>query len=129
MTRLPTPAEQMLKEILLSLNGGVLKGKFHAQHVVKGRWIVDFFFFEIRLAIEVDGSFHDSPEQRKKDREKEAECRRSDMTLLRLTNSEVFGDREALVQKLRDEWRAALHRRRRTQPPARAHSARPDPDL
>ena len=54
----PTRAEAELQRILNSLNGGVLRGKFKREHVVSGKWIVDFFFPEVRLAIEVDGSVH-----------------------------------------------------------------------
>lgn len=110
MRRRPTPAERRLSWILNSLNRGVLKGRFRKQHVVSGRWIVDFFFPEIRLAIEVDGSFHLSEERRALDREKEQDCARFDITLLRLKNAEVFGDRERLIERLRDGWRTALRR-------------------
>src|SRR5437588_7901400 len=63
----PTAAERELCSILGSLKGGVLKGRFTKQHVVSGRWIVDFFFPEIRLAIEVDGAIHCTAEQRARD--------------------------------------------------------------
>jgi very-short-patch-repair endonuclease len=110
MRRNPTQAEQQLSTILNSLNSGVLRGRFRSQHAVSGRWIVDFFFPEIRLAIEVDGRVHRSKEQRAKDAEKERDCRRFDITLVRISNSEVFGDREKLLDKLRSGWRTALRR-------------------
>src|ERR1700692_3618839 len=56
----PTRAEAELERVLNSLNDGVLRGKFRREHVVSGKWIVDFFFPEIRLAIEVDGSLHNT---------------------------------------------------------------------
>lgn len=106
----PTRAERRMKEILESLNGGVLKGRFRFQHAISGRWIVDFFFPENRLALEIDGSIHLTEAQRKRDREKNYDCRRFDITLVRIHNAEVFGDREKLVQKLRKGWRRALDR-------------------
>lgn len=106
----PTSAERKLIGILNSLKKGVLKGSFRSQHVVSGRWIVDIFFHEIRLAIEVDGSVHNTAEQKNRDRQKERDCARFDITLLRLTNAEVFGDRERLIQQLRNGWREALDR-------------------
>jgi very-short-patch-repair endonuclease len=106
----PTPAELRLLGILNSLNDGVLRGRFDTQHVVSGRWIVDFFFSEIRLAIEVDGAVHQTEDQKTRDLEKEQDCARFDITLLRITNADVFGDRDKLVDKLRHGWRMALKR-------------------
>jgi very-short-patch-repair endonuclease len=110
MRRHPTRAERRFLEILNSLNRGVLRGRFRTQHAISGRWIVDFFFPQIRLAVEVDGSVHRGDEQRVLDLEKEQDCARFDITLLRITNADVFGDRELLVCKLRDGWRMALKR-------------------
>jgi very-short-patch-repair endonuclease len=81
-------------------------GGFHVsvrEHVASGKWIVDFFFPEIRLAIEVDGSTHNSQAQQAKDRQKDADCKRFDITVLRLRNAEIFGNRDRLTEKLR--WR------------------------
>lgn len=109
----PTPGEAELERILNSLNGGVLRGGFRREHVISGKWIVDFFFPEIRLAIEVDGSIHNTSAQRAKDSEKDADCERFDITILRLRNSEIFGHRDRLLEKLRAGWRAAKHRHNR----------------
>lgn len=87
-----------------------MRGKFKREHIVSGRWIVDFFFPEIRLAIEVDGSIHNTPDQQAKDRKKDQDCERFDITILRISNAEVFGDRERLVGKLRAGWSAAKNR-------------------
>lgn len=109
----PTPAERELRRILDQLNGGVLRGKYKCQHAISGKWIVDFFFPEIRLAIEVDGSIHLTEEQREQDRLKEADCARFDITMLRIGNREVYRDRESLIEKLRSGWREALGRENR----------------
>src|SRR3981081_2382284 len=109
----PTRAEAELERILNSLSGGILRGKFKREHVVSGKWIVDFFFPEIRLAIEVDGLAHSSDVQRAKDREKDSDCRRFDITVLRLRNSEIFGNRDRLVEKLRTAWSSAKQRSNR----------------
>lgn len=108
-----TTAERALRNILNGLNGGVLKGRFVEQHVISGKWIVDFFFPEVRLAIEVDGSYHNSISQRHKDKLKEADCVRFDITLIRIRNYEVHDDREVLVEKLRNGWRQAKNRENR----------------
>ena len=109
----PTPAEEKLRRILNDLNGGVLRDRFRREHAILRKWIVDFYFHEIRLAIEVDGSFHRSKSQLNRDRRKDADCARSGITVLRITNREVFGDKEILIRKLREGWRKALDRKNR----------------
>lgn len=106
----PTRAETELCKILRELNGGVLRGKFLREHPISGEWIVDFFFPQIRLAIEVGGSIHRMENQFKRDRLKDADCARFDITILRIADSEVFGNREKLIEKLRSGWRMALSR-------------------
>jgi very-short-patch-repair endonuclease len=79
------------------LNDGALEGRFRREWVCGGRWIVDFYFPEVRLAIEVDGGYHRSTFQLGWDLFKAAELEAAGLTLLRLTNQEVFGDRERLL--------------------------------
>lgn len=102
-----TPAEREFERILNSLNGGVLRNRFFREWAFADRWILDFFFHEIRLGIEVDGNIHDSPSQAQKDRDKEKACDEWDITLIRIKNEEVFSNRDVLVEKLRDGWRKA----------------------
>jgi len=104
----PTRAERALAAILNELNDGALEGRFRREWVCGGRWIVDFYFPEVRLAIEVDGGYHRSTFQLGWDLFKAAELEAAGLTLLRLTNQEVFGDPERLLAKLRHAWRAAL---------------------
>jgi hypothetical protein len=81
----PTRAEAELQRVLNSLNGGALRGKFKREHVV----------------------------QRAKDLKKDSDCRRFDITVLRLRNAEIFGDRDWLIKKLRAGWREAKDRENR----------------
>jgi very-short-patch-repair endonuclease len=60
----PTNAERRFRHILMRLNGGVLSGRFRTQHPISGKWIVDFFFPEVPLAIELDGAHHGRGEQK-----------------------------------------------------------------
>ncbi|MDF2995112.1 MAG: hypothetical protein K0R27_749 [Xanthobacteraceae bacterium] len=106
----PTPAERHLHRILSQLNGGAMKDRFRVQHPISGRRIVDFFFPEVRLAIEVDGSVHLTDHQLLRDRRKDLDCQRFDITVVRLKNKDVFGDRDKLVELLRAGWRGALKR-------------------
>ena len=104
-----TAAEKELMGILNSLGNGVLRGKFHREWVF-GRWILDFLFWKNRLGIEVDGGYHRSAKQRKRDVEKDRDCENASITILRLTNEEVFGNRNSLINKLRASYRKAKNR-------------------
>jgi very-short-patch-repair endonuclease len=110
----PTRAERTLAAILSGLSEGALDGRFRREWVCGGRWIVDFYFPEVRLGIEVDGGYHRSTTQKGWDLFKEGGLESAGVTLLRLTNEEVFGDRERLLGKLRQAWRTALRNARRT---------------
>jgi very-short-patch-repair endonuclease len=117
--KVSTPAEAAFEALLNSLNGGVLRGKFQREWVCGRDWIVDFFFPEIRLAIEIDGEYHNTPQQLFQDLAREIEVEKFEVTVLRVSNREVFGDRETLVAKLREAWRKAIHtmRQRKTSMP------------
>lgn len=105
----PTRAERALAAILGELNEGTLEGRFQREWVCGGRWIVDFYFPMVRLAIELDGGYHRfSTVQRSWDLFKESALKSAGVMLLRLTNEEVFVDRDRLLTKLRHAWRTAL---------------------
>lgn len=108
----PTRAERALAAFLAEVNGHALEGRFEREWVCGERWIVDFYFPEVRLAIEVDGGYHRSTFQLGWDLFKAAELQAAGLTVVRLTNQEVFGDRARLRAKLRDAWRAARARAR-----------------
>lgn len=110
----PTRAERALEAILTEINGHALEGRFRREWICGGRWIVDFYFPEVRLAIEVDGGYHRSTFQLGWDLFKSAELESAGITLLRLTNQEVLGDRARLVAKLRRAWRTARENAART---------------
>jgi very-short-patch-repair endonuclease len=106
----PTRAERALEAILNGLGEGALEGRFRREWVCGGRWIVDFYFPEVRLGIEVDGGYHRSASQRSWDLFKASALDAAGVTVLRVTNEEVFGDRERLLERLREAWRAARRR-------------------
>lgn len=108
-----TRAECRFASFLFNLNGGVLATRYKCQHVVSGKWIVDVFFPEIRLAIEIDGPSHETQEQAMRDLEKAADCANLDITLVRITNAQVFGDPDDLLHLLRDAWKLAKGRKNR----------------
>lgn len=108
----PTAAEAELERILRSLGGGALAGEFRREWPV-GDWTLDFYFPTVRLAIEVDGGYHRAQSRWRLDLAKNRDLAACGITVLRLANAEVFGDRDKLVARLRSAWRAAMENVRR----------------
>ena len=99
-------AGQELEKILLSLNKGVLRGKFKIKWYVSGH-LFDFFFPEIRLAILLDGSEEKSTYSRLKKVILENFCEDESLTLLYIKEEEIIYDRDKLIEKLRAGYRTA----------------------
>ncbi len=95
------------------MNDGESVGSFKCQYVISGRWIVDIFFPDVRLAIDIIRATDDAEDQRELDRRKDADCARFDITLLRITGREVFGDPEELIARIEAGWRKAMNRENR----------------
>ncbi len=108
----PTPAEAELERILRELGAGALAGEFRREWPL-GDWVLDFYFPTIRLGIEVDGGYHRAQSRWRLDLAKTRDLEERGITVLRLNNAEVFGDRERLVARLRAAWRTALENVRR----------------
>lgn len=66
------------------------KIKYKQQHIIADRYIVDFFLPTYNTIIEVDGSYHQTVEQRTKDANREYVLRSSGYNVVRLTNSEAL---------------------------------------
>jgi len=75
--------------------------KFQRQCRIENR-VVDFYCFEHRLAIELDGGVHSQPSQMRKDAEKEDYLRTVGIRLLRIANGLVMQDPEEFVRKVRE---------------------------
>ncbi len=82
------------------LRGRSLGLKFHRQYPIDN-YVVDFYCFEPRLAIELDGSVHSQPGQIKMDAAKDAYLRSLGIRVLRLPNGLVLEDPEEFVRKVR----------------------------
>ena len=95
-----------LEKILLSLNKGVLRGKFKTKWYVSGR-LFDFFFPEIRLAILLDGSEEKPEYSRLQKVYFDNFCEDEWVTLLYIKEEEIKYDRDKLIEKLRNAYRAA----------------------
>src|ERR1051326_2077109 len=72
--------------------------KFRRQHPI-GSYILDFFSYEHRLAIELDGDIHDS--QVLQDQLRDETLRTSwDVRVLRFKNEEVMGDLGSVIKRI-----------------------------
>jgi len=83
------------------LRGRRLGAKFHRQYRIEN-WAVDFYCFEHRLAIELDGGVHSQPSQMRKDAAKEDYLRTLGISLLRIPNGLVLEDAEGFARKVRE---------------------------
>ena len=103
----PTPAEAAFACILDELGDGALRGEYKREWPV-GQWCLDFYFPAIKLAIEIDGGYHRAQSQWRQDQRRTAELEAAGITVLRIVNAEVFGDRARLIERLRAAWRQAV---------------------
>lgn len=78
--------------------------KFRRQYPIDN-YVVDFYCFDSRLAIELDGGAHSQPSQIKKDSAKDAYLRSLGIHVLRLPNGLVLEDPEGFVRKVREAAR------------------------
>ena len=99
--RAPTPAEKELAQILRENFRGV---EWIPQWAFDGKWILDFYFRTASVGIEVDGRYHEAPNQMKRDDAKARACAARGIVLIRVTNAEVFGDRVLLLKKIREAF-------------------------
>jgi very-short-patch-repair endonuclease len=75
--------------------------KFRRQHPI-GKFVVDFYCSQSRLAVELDGSVHAQPSQARKDAGKNAYLKRLGIRVLRLPNGMVVEDPDSFLRKVRE---------------------------
>ncbi len=73
--------------------------KFRRQHPA-GEYVLDFYCASVRLAIEVDGSVHDSPSAVQRDRRRSKWLRSQKVATTRIPARTILQDIEAVVQRL-----------------------------
>ena len=98
LRRNPTEAE---KAAWYLLRGRRLEAKFRRPRRIEN-WVVDFYCFEHRLAIELDGGVHSQPSPMRKEAAKEDYWRSLGIGLLRIPNGLVWEDAEEFVRKVRE---------------------------
>ena len=72
--------------------------------------VVDFYCFEHRLAIELDGSVHSQPNQMRKDAVKEDYLRTLGIRLLRIPNGMVLEHPDEFVRTVVDAMGMPTHK-------------------
>lgn len=90
-----------LSEVLLwdELKKKKLGFEFHRQVPIKN-YIVDFFCHELMLAIEVDGSSHDSENQFKLDQTRQQEIEELGVTFIRIDDLEIKTNLDGVIRYL-----------------------------
>ena len=93
----PSRAEKLL---WYSLRGSKVRGaKFRRQHSV-GRYILDFYCPDYRLAIELDGEYHDSAERKLNDAARTIALKAMGIQIVRFANDEVFSNTADVVRRI-----------------------------
>jgi len=83
------------------LKGRQIKGyKFRRQESI-GRYIVDFYCPECRLAIEIDGESHYQKEQILRDKKRQQYLEAIGIVVLRYTNRDILESIEGVVEEIR----------------------------
>ena len=95
----PTEAEAILWDLLKGNNIGL---HFRRQHIILD-YIVDFICLDKGLVIELDGGYHNNPEQKEFDEQRTAHLQRLGYTELRFTNEELLVNPDSVVAKIKEE--------------------------
>ena len=93
----PTEAERVLWNALKA-NG--LDVKFRRQHIIED-FIVDFYCNKYKVTVEIDGGYHNTPEQMKSDADRTARLNELGYTELRFTNEEILHDLDNVLKKIK----------------------------
>ena len=99
-----TPAERALWEALRVYKTG--GSDWRRQHIVD-RFIVDFVHLAGKLAVEVDGGYHNTPKQRQLDAERDETLVGMGWCVVRFHNEEVLTNPKAIADGLVN--RVAMH--------------------
>ena len=93
----PTEAEELLWNALCEQQIGY---KIRRQHIVS-QYILDFAYLDTRLAVEVDGGYHNKENQQYDDAVRTMNLEKLGWRVLRFTNAEVFHDLESVLSRIK----------------------------
>ena len=118
MRKNPTPAEKRFNYILkrtLARAGVPYKNKWDHGYVkrqaLKCGYILDFYFTNVRIAVEIDGPIHET--RRDYDKRRDARLKKKRITVIHFTNDEVFAGDEVLAEKVVRIVKSRIPKRRK----------------
>ena len=89
----------------LNLKGHQMLGyKFRRQYGI-AHFILDFYCPALRLAIEVDGASHDSPQAKARDSTRQREIEKHGICFLRFTDEQVLGNIDNVCMMIEEKIR------------------------
>jgi len=94
----PTEAESILWDYL---KGYSLNYPFRRQHII-GNFIADFACLPKKLVIEIDGGYHQLPNQQVSDAERTQWLEQQGFKVIRFTNEEVIGDVDSVISNIKE---------------------------
>ncbi len=98
MRRIPTKSESLMYNALL-IAFHPYKATVYCQEVI-GPYIADFFIAPSNIVLEVDGSIHNSEEQRKYDKSRDTFMRKRGIQVVRVTNMQVKENAALIAENL-----------------------------
>ncbi len=75
--------------------------KFRRQHPI-GDYIADFICLPKKLVIEVDGGYHDTPEQQQDDQARTSFLESKGYTVIRFKNDEILYDLPMVITRIKE---------------------------
>lgn len=93
----PTEAEELLWNYLKSDGLGTT---FKRQHII-GEYIADFVCIDSKLVIELDGKYHQLPQQQTSDAERAKWLENKGFKVVRFTNEELFENIDSVLEKIK----------------------------
>ena len=94
-----TPGERRFGEILQQIKA---RHSFKAQQPLYG-FIIDFYAPRYMLAVEIDGGYHETPEQREYDARRSQILQRKGIVFIRFTNDEVLQHPERVMSLVQEK--------------------------
>ena len=94
----PTEAESILWDYLKRSGVGA---PFRRQHII-GNYIADFVCLPARLVIEIDGGYHQLPQQEVNDEVRTKWLNEQGFNVIRFTNEEVIASIESVLQTIKE---------------------------
>ena len=95
----PTEAEELLWQYLRRDALGV---SFKRQHII-GDYIADFACISQKLIIELDGGYHQLPEQKVNDRQRAEWLESKGFRVVRFTNEELFRNIDKVLEIIKEK--------------------------